>query len=94
MNSSDTYADLTLQNQVNGAEKIFMNISIPFNKSEQTFGVVSGISERYMCPICFKFLLSKNRLIENEELRQKLILSKEEIKNIRDLNIFIFNRSC
>lgn len=90
---TDTYFHMVMQNQMNQSEKIFLNLLNPFHQGNEAVGILSGISTKNMLPVSYKVLVSKNRLLENDELREKLLLSKEELKNIKLYNTFSIDTS-
>ncbi len=85
---SDTYIHMVMQNQTNNAEKLYIVVFNPFSKQDIAYGIISGISSRNMMPISYKVAISKHPLPENEELLDKLIFTKKELRDIRIYNNF------
>jgi hypothetical protein len=56
-------------------------------------GMLSGLSTQPILPASFKFLLSPNIMEENEEMKAQLIITKEDIKQIKKMNMFVVNQN-
>ena len=52
----------------------------------------SGLSIQPMLPASFKFVLSPDIMEENEELKEILRFSKEDIRTMKKMNMFIVNQ--
>ena len=50
--------------------------------------MLTGISRRPMLPISMKCLIAPDPLEEDETLKQSLLLSKEDLKRIKAMNMF------
>ena len=61
----------------------------PIDRVEQVQGMLTGISRYPMLPVSLKCILSSAPLSVDDALMEKLILSRREIKLIRQLNMFI-----
>lgn len=86
-----TYA--TLHNQVNDMFHMNLNILNPVHTSTPASGMMSAIgSFPFFSPVAFKALFSSKQLKENQELMNTLILSKEEHRENRELNMMITKR--
>ncbi len=90
---SDTYFHMVMENQDNNSEKIFLNLLNPFHKGDEAYGILSGISTKNMLPVSYKVLVSKNKLTEDDTLKDKLLLSKQELRDIRTYNNFAVDMS-
>ncbi|MEA4920851.1 MAG: helix-turn-helix transcriptional regulator [Clostridiaceae bacterium] len=84
----DTVTNFSFENQSNRIEHVVLCAVNPFDRGEQVLGLLSGISRYPILPISIKCILSPVILEENEELMEKLILSKKDIKLIKSLNMF------
>ncbi|MBQ4490125.1 MAG: hypothetical protein II965_02645, partial [Pyramidobacter sp.] len=58
------------------------------DRGEQVLGLLSGISRYPILSISIKCILSPSILEENDELMDKLVLSKKDMKLIKSLNMF------
>ena len=84
----DTVTNFSFENQSNRIEHVTLCAINPFDRGSEVLGMLSGISRYPMLPISIKCILSPVALEENEELMEKLILSKKDIKLIKQLNMF------
>ncbi|MCI2062005.1 MAG: helix-turn-helix domain-containing protein [Eubacteriaceae bacterium] len=90
---SDSYVNMFMTNQVNNSEEILLTVPNPMAKIDETFGLISGISERYRMPISTRVLLSHSNRYSEDELADKLILNKDDMKEIRKYNVFMLPSS-
>ena len=90
-----TYFDIvsyvTLNNQSNTMEQIGLCILNPFHNNQDTWGFMFGISYNPITPFGLKFLLSPTQIADSELDMDKLILSKGELKMIKNLNMMMLN---
>ncbi len=84
----DTVTNFSFENQSNRMEHVVLCAVNPFDRGEQVLGLLSGISRYPILPISIKCILSPSPLEENEELLNKLVLSKKDMKLIKNLNMF------
>lgn len=84
----DMVTNFSFENQSNRMEHVTLCAINPFDRSEHVLGMLSGISRYPVLPISIKCILSPVPLKEDESLKEKLILSKKDIKLIRSLNMF------
>lgn len=84
----DTITNFSLDSQSNRIERLTLCAANPFDRGEQVLGMLSGLSRYPMLPVSIKCVLSPKPLPENEEMREKLVLSPKDIKLIRALNMF------
>lgn len=87
----DFVTNYSLQNQSNNMENVSMCIINPFEMNEYRYGLITGISARNLIPVCAKFVVSDNILTENSELKQHLILSKEDLRLSKRFNMFVID---
>ena len=52
-------------------------------------GLYCGLSTQPILPACFKFVLSPEILEENDELKEELTVSKEDVKTLKKMNMFV-----
>lgn len=84
----DALTNIVMRNQDTIMEQVTVSILASFLDSNTKWGLFFGISSRPMMPIAVKMLFSKQRLEENEELIQKLKVSKEDIRLLKLYNMF------
>lgn len=83
----DALTNIMLTNEDSPIEKASAHILASYQKSDQKWGLFNGISSRPVMPISIKMLFSKTRLEENNDLIQKLIVSKEDIRLLKMYNM-------
>ncbi len=90
-----TYFDLvsyvTLNNLSNSMEQIGLCMLNPFHHNRDTWGFMFGISYNPITPFALKFLLSTNPIPTKELDPEILVLTKNEIKMIKNLNMMLLN---
>lgn len=84
----DAKTNIVLTNRDTPMEKAMIQILASFLESETKWGLWSGFSTRPMMPIASKILISKNQLNINNELINKLKISKEDIRYLKLYNMF------
>lgn len=90
---SDSYVNMTMENQSNRAERLFINIANPYhNNAALTVGMLCGISDKYLIPIALKGIFSKNRLPEDAALRESLRLSRDDFSSMKKTFCFSIDR--
>ena len=85
----DAVTNFSLDNQTNRMEHVSLCAMNPIDRVEQVQGMLTGISRYPMLPVSLKCILSSAPLSVDDALMEKLILSRREIKLIRQLNMFI-----
>ena len=89
MRRSDTFVNFNFENQNNKVERAFLYAINSFSHSDRMAGLYCGLSTQPILPACFKFVLSPEILEENEELKAELMVSKEDIKMLKKMNMFV-----
>ena len=89
MRRSDTFVNFNFENQNNKVERAFLYAINSFSHSGRMAGLYCGLSTQPILPACFKFILSPEILEENEELKAELTVSKEDIKVLKKMNMFV-----
>lgn len=84
-----TYA--TLINQTNPMERLGMCMLNPFHNNESTWGMMFGISYKPIAPFSLKFLISNTPLRDSEMTPEKLLMTQEELKLMKNLNMMLLN---
>lgn len=89
MRRYDTFTNFHFENQNNKMERVFLYAINSFSHTGRMIGMFSGLSTQPMLPVSFKFILSPNIMEENEEMKELLRFSKEDIRTIKKLNMFV-----
>jgi transcriptional regulator with XRE-family HTH domain len=84
----DAITNIILTNQNSPIEQASAQILASYLDSDTKWGLWNGLSSRPMMPIATKMLFSKTPLKENDELRQSLTISKEDVRLLRLYNMF------
>ncbi len=85
------YAAVTtvrLTNQDTPMEKASIQILASFLESTERFGLWSGLSSRPLMPVATKMMFTKELIQEDEQLLEKLKISKEDIRHMKSFNMF------
>ncbi|MBR3992290.1 MAG: helix-turn-helix domain-containing protein [Anaerotignum sp.] len=91
MRRYDTFVNFNLENQNNKVERAFLYAINSFSHSGRMAGLYCGLSTQPILPACFKFVLSPEILEEDEDLKKELMVSKEDIKTLKKMNMFVVN---
>ena len=89
MRRYDTFVNFNFENQNNKVERAFLYAINSFSHSGRMAGLYCGLSTQPILPACFKFVLSPEILEEDEELKMELAVSKEDIKVLKKMNMFV-----
>ena len=89
MRRSDTFVNFNFENQNNKVERAFLYAINSFSHSDRMAGLYCGLSTQPILPACFKFVLSPEILEENDELKEELTVSKEDVKTLKKMNMFV-----
>lgn len=89
MRRYDTFVNFNFENQNNKVERAFLYAINSFSHSGRMAGLYCGLSTQPILPACFKFVLSPEILEEDEELKAELTVSKEDIKMLKKMNMFV-----
>lgn len=93
MRKFDTLTSFNFENQNNKVEQLFLYALNSFTHSNTVMGMMAGLSTQPIIPAAFKILLSTDILEENDDMKEKLLISKEDMKQIKKMNIFVINQS-
>jgi Predicted transcriptional regulators len=91
LNSFDLVTYLTLTNQANPMERLGFCILNPFHYNTTTWGFMFGISYNPIAPFALKFLLSNKPLPDEEITFERLSITSNEIKIMKNLNMMLLN---
>ena len=89
MRRYDTFVNFNFENQNNKVERAFLYAINSFSHSGRMAGLYCGLSTQPILPACFKFVLSPEILEEDEELKMELMVSQEDIKVLKKMNMFV-----
>lgn len=89
MNRYDSFTIFSFVNQNNKVERVFLYAINSFTHNSSMMGMFSGLSTQPILPASFKCVLSPNVMEENEVLKDMLVFSKDDIKNIKKMNMFV-----
>lgn len=82
--------NFTLHNYYNHAEIAMLNVEVPMRRTDYLVGMMQGISSDTLRPINFKVIVTQEPWNKSaEELKQKFVLSKEVIREMKDKNIIM-----
>ena len=82
---------VTLNNQSNPMEQIGFCILNPFHNNRDSWGFMFGISYNPITPFSLKFLISTNQIPNSKLQPEDLVLTKSELKMIKNLNMMLLN---
>lgn len=91
MRKYDSCTNYTFENQNNKIEKVFLYALHPFSHTSYMVGMFSGLSTQPILPVSFKVILSPHPLAE-ELLQQELTITKDQIKTIKKMNMFVVDQ--
>ena len=83
----DALTNIVMRNQDTYMEQVTVSILASFLDSSTKWGLFFGISSRPMMPIAVKMLFSRTLLKEDEQLIEKLKISREDIRLLRHYNM-------
>lgn len=89
MRRYDTFTNFNFENQNNKMERVFLYAINSFSHTGRMIGMFSGLSTQPMLPASFKFILSPDIMEEDEEMKELLKFSKEDIRSMKKLNMFV-----
>lgn len=86
---SDMLIRFTFVNQLNPLEEDLLYIFNPLEMRDFTDGLLCGISSADLMPCAFRCLVTLNPQPLDESLRQRLLLSKQELRHWARLNMLL-----
>ena len=89
MRKGDTFINFNFENQNNKVERMFMYAINSFNNGGRMEGLCCCLSPQPILPACFKFLMVSDILEETDDLKEKLKVSKEDIRLLKKMNMFV-----
>lgn len=89
MRKGDTFINFNFENQNNKVERMFMYAINSFNNGGRMEGLCCCLSTQPILPACFKFLMVSDILEETDDLKGKLKVSKEDIRLLKKMNMFV-----
>jgi len=91
MNRYDAFTNFNFVNHNNKVERVFIYAINSFSHSGCMMGMFSGLSTQPMSPVSFKCLLSPDIVEEGKGLKELLLLTKEDAKQMKKMNMFFVN---
>lgn len=91
MRRFDTFINFDFENQNNKVERAFLYAMNTFSHGSLMAGLFCGLSTQPIYPVSFKFILSPNKLEEDETLKEQLKISKKDIQQMKKMNMFILD---
>ncbi len=85
----ESVTNYLLENRQNEVEHIFLCMMRSLDRPDCSTGLISGISSRMYLPASAKCILSPDPLPENDELKDSLLLTKEDMKLTKRYNMFM-----
>ena len=83
-----TVITFVLRNQCNDAEQLMIYLNTPMGREQETPGMLCGLNHQNLQPVAIRCIFSVHRMKLDDELRQQLTLSRQELHNVRRLNRF------
>nr|WP_321292545.1 helix-turn-helix transcriptional regulator [uncultured Trichococcus sp.] len=83
----DAHTNIVLRNQDTYMEQVTISILASFLDADTKWGLFFGLSSRPMMPIAVKMLFSRSPLKEDQQLIEKLKVSKEDIRLLKHYNM-------
>lgn len=87
MEHYDAISHITLTSQDSPMEKAYCQILATYTNTDVKWGLFTGLSNSPMMPVAIKMLFSKKRLSQDDELLQKLKVSREDIRLMKQYNM-------
>lgn len=84
----DAVSSLSVKNRDTHMETVHIHILAPYIQANEKWGLFLGISSRPIMPVALKMLFSKKVLAETAELYEQLSISKEDIRLLKQYNMF------
>lgn len=89
----DFVTNYLLDSRTNKIEHLNLCLMRSLDRPTYSTGLISGISSRMFLPASAKCILSEEPLPENEELRESLLLRKEDLKLTKHYNMFMVEQT-
>ena len=77
-----------MQNQFNDAEQVLLYLYNPIDRETETPAMLCGLARQNLQPMAMRCIVSLNRLRMDEALKERLLLTRQELQGIRKLNFF------
>ena len=94
MRRYDTFTNFNFENQNNKVERVFLYAINSFSHSGRMVGMFSGLSTQPILPAAFKFILSPTVMEEDDDLKEQLVFSKEDIRRMKKMNMFVISQNA
>lgn len=86
---SDMLIRFEFNNHFNALEKDLLYIFNPLEMCEETSGLLCGISSADLRPCAFKCLVTLTPQEQTDALKNRLLLTREDLKRCKDLNMLL-----
>ncbi len=83
---------LYMENLINPSDRCFLSYPTTLTRQEYLIGMLTSFSISQYPTFSIKVLLSYEEQKDEQWLKERLLLTKEEIRNIRKRNIFYFDQ--
>jgi transcriptional regulator with XRE-family HTH domain len=85
----DMLTHFILSNETNPVEKMHITIINPLGQRTVTSGMMMAFSEKPFANLAAKIIVSEHIINENDDIFKQLIVSKEEIEQLKKTNLFL-----
>lgn len=93
LRSYDTLSHMSLTNQINPAEKLYICLLNPTFAHSPAIGIMSGIAtKQFFAPLAYKVIVSRAPLEENDAFRRVIEINKEDVHNFKHYNMMLVNQ--
>ena len=82
-----------MKNQFNDAEQVLLYLYNPIDRETETPAMLCGLARQNLQPMAMRCIVSLNRLRMDEALKDRLLMSRQEMQSIRKLNFFTVENS-
>lgn len=87
----DLFTYVTLDNQLNRMEQINICVLNAFHSNQDSLGFMTGVSYNPITPSVIKCLFSMHPLVDKESHKESMMISKNEIKMIKNMNMLFLD---
>ena len=77
-----------MKNQFNEAEQVLLYLYNPIYRETETPAMLCGLARQNLQPMAMRCIVSLNRLKMDDALKERLLMTRQELQSIRRLNFF------
>ena len=77
-----------MKNQFNEAEQLLLYLYNPIDRGTETPAMLCGLARQNLQPMAMRCIVSLNRLKMDDALKERLLMTRQELQSIRRLNFF------